>query len=162
MSKRAEELANRLEQGIAQLSNYVESLDPQQWAAPLAQDGRSIGVVVHHVAWIFQIEMQIAEGILSGQPVEGLTWGVVAGVNANHAAEFAQPDRMATLALLRHNSAAAAAAIRVMTDAQLDLAVPNSLYGGAPLTLQFWLEDHPVSHSYKHLAEIKEGTKVLV
>jgi hypothetical protein len=42
-----------------------------------------------------------------------------------------------------------------VTDAQLDKTVPISLYGDAPLTLQFWLEDHPISHSYKHLASIK-------
>jgi hypothetical protein len=33
--------------------------------------------------------------------------------------------------------------------------VTISLYGDAPLTLQLWLEDHPISHSYKHLANIK-------
>ncbi|CAN5474006.1 hypothetical protein BH10CHL1_BH10CHL1_44960 [soil metagenome] len=46
-------------------------------------------------------------------------------------------------------------AIRSMTDAQLDTAVPISLYGDAPLTLQFWLEDHQVTHSYRHLAIVK-------
>jgi hypothetical protein len=76
-------------------------------------------------------------------------------MNANHALEHAEPERTATLALLRQNSAAAAAAIRAMTDAQLDTTVPMSLYSDAPLTLQYWLEDHQVTHSYKHLANIK-------
>ncbi len=59
------------------------------------------------------------------------------------------------LALLAGNSAAAAAAIRKLSAAQLDRAAPNSLYGGDPLTCQFMLEDHAVHHSYHHLARIR-------
>jgi hypothetical protein len=155
VSKRTEDLATRLEQGVAQLATYAESLSAQEWAMPIAREGRTVGVLVHHVARMYPVEMQLARNIAEGQAVAGLTWEMVAEMNARHASEHAQPERTATLALLRRNSAAAAAAIRAMTDAQLDIAVPNSLYGDAPLTLQLWLEDHPISHSYKHLANIK-------
>jgi hypothetical protein len=37
----------------------------------------------------------------------------------------------------------------------LDRVAPNSLYGGAPLTCQFMLEDHAVRHSFHHLARIR-------
>jgi hypothetical protein len=57
--------------------------------------------------------------------------------------------------LLRHNSAIAAAAIRVLTDQELDRAAPISLNADAPLTCQFMLEDHAVRHSYHHLAAIR-------
>ena len=155
MNTRAEALATRLELGVTQLVSQVENLTPQQWMAPVDQDGRSIGIVVHHVATMYPLEMELAQNIANGQAVAGVTWDLVAEINAKHAHEYAEPDRMTTLALLRQNSAAAASAIRAMTDAQLDVAVPNSLYGDTPLTLQFWLEDHPMSHSYKHLANIK-------
>ncbi|MCX6047953.1 MAG: DinB family protein [Chloroflexi bacterium] len=155
MNQRAEALATRLEQGVDQLVAHVESMTPQQWAAPIAQDGRSIGIVVHHVATMYPLEMALAQTIANGQAIAGVTWDLVAEINAKHAGEHAEPDRMTTLALLRQNSTAAATAIRAITDAQLDIAVPNSLYGDTPLTLQFWLEDHPMSHSYKHLADIK-------
>jgi hypothetical protein len=42
-----------------------------------------------------------------------------------------------------------------MNDDALDLVAPNSLYGGAPLTCQFMLEDHAVRHSFHHLARIR-------
>src|SRR4051812_37705461 len=155
MSKRIEELASRLEQGAAQLVAYAASLTAQEWAMTIAQEGRSVGVLVHHVATMYPVETSVAQVIAKGQAVTGLTWEMVADMNATHAIEHAAPDRSATLALVRHNSAAAAAAIREMTDAQLDTTVPMSLYGDAPLTLQFWLEDHQVTHSYKHLASIK-------
>jgi hypothetical protein len=159
MSKRAEELATRLEQGAIQLSNYAESLTPQQWAMTIAQEDRTVGILVHHVANMYPLEIQLAQTIASGQAVTGVTWDVVAEVNAKHADEHAQPDRRDTLALLRQNSASAAKAIRAMNDEQLDTVVPISLYHDAPLTLQFWLEDHQVTHSYRHLATIKAATQ---
>ena len=159
MNTRVETLATRLEQGAAQLATYAENLTPQQWTSSIAQEGRCVGVLVHHVAAVYPLETQLAQAIASGQAMTGVTWEVVAEMNAKHADEHANPDRTATLTLLRQNSAAAATAIRGMTDEQLDAAVPISLYGDAPLTLQFWLEDHQVTHSYRHLAAIKAATR---
>lgn len=158
MNKRSEALATRLEQGAMALANYAEQLTAQQWAAPVKVEGRSVGILVHHVANMYPLEMQLAQTIAGGQAIAGVTWDAVAEINANHAHEHAEPDRRETLALLRQNSAAAATTTRTLTDAQLDTAVPNSLYGDAPMTLQLWLEDHPISHSYKHLAAIKAAT----
>jgi hypothetical protein len=60
----------------------------------------------------------------------------------------------AALALLAKNSAAAAAAIRSLGDTELDHAAAVSLNSDAPLTCQFFLEDHAMRHSYHHLARI--------
>ena len=62
---------------------------------------------------------------------------------------------MDALELLRRNSAAAAAAIRQFSDEELDSAASVSLNSDAPLTLQFFLEDHAVRHSYHHLARMR-------
>lgn len=158
MSKRTEELAMRLEEGAAQMAAYAESLSPQQWATIVPKEERSVGVLIHHVANMYPVEVSVAQIVANGQAVEGVTWDVVADINAKHAVENAQPDRTATVKLLRQNSAAAASAIRALSDAQLDMVVPISLYADAPLSLQFWLEDHQISHSYKHLAGIKAAT----
>ena len=61
--------------------------------------------------------------------------------------------------LLRRNSEAAANGIRALSDAQLDRAAAISLNADAPLTCQFFLEDHPVRHSYHHLARIRAALK---
>ena len=55
------------------------------------------------------------------------------------------------------NSAAAAAAIRALTDEELDRAFPNSMYSDAILTCQFMLEDHAVRHAFHHLAKIRKA-----
>ncbi len=59
------------------------------------------------------------------------------------------------LELLRRNSTAAAAAIRALSDAELDRAAPLSLNFDTPLTCQFMLEDHAVRHAYHHLAILR-------
>ena len=155
MSLRAETLATRLEQGARALAALASRLTNDQWQTRLPHDGRKIGVVVHHVANMYPLEMQLAQSLAQGQPIAGVTWDAVHGINAEHARDNDGITKEAALALLARNSAAAAAAIRALTDEQLDCSATISLYGGAPLTCQFWLEDHPVRHSYHHLARIQ-------
>ena len=78
-------------------------------------------------------------------------------MNADHAKDNDAVSKHAALALLVTNSAAAAAAIRAMTDEELDNAATLSLNDDAPLTCQFMLEDHAVRHSYHHLAVIRRA-----
>jgi hypothetical protein len=80
-------------------------------------------------------------------------------MNAKHAADFAAVTKDEALDLLRANSAAAAAAIRALSEEQLVQAAPVSLYSNAPLTCQFVLEDHAVRHSYHHLAGVRRAVR---
>lgn len=154
MSKRSYELARRLEMGAVALEAFAASLTDLEWQSRVP-DGRRIGVVVHHVANMYPIEIQLAQQLAKGHPVEGVTWEVVNNINAEHAKQFDQVGKEEALALLRKNSAAAAEAIRKLTDEELDQAATVSLNANAPLTCQFMLEDHAVRHSYHHLAKIR-------
>jgi hypothetical protein len=157
MSKRAEILARRIEQGATALAEFAEGLSEEQWRTIVRPDGRRVGVVVHHVASVYPIEVHLASEIAAGKPVEGVTWDVVAGMNAKHAQENAGVSRQDTVALLRNNSRAAAEAVRNFTDDQLDRAESFSLNAGAPLTAQFVIEDHALRHSWHHLARIRQS-----
>ena len=64
-------------------------------------------------------------------------------------------NQQEALGLLRRNSKAAADAIRQFSDEELDRAAPISLNADAPLTTQFFIEDHALSHSFHHLASIR-------
>jgi DinB family protein len=152
---RAQALAERLEQGAHALAALAESITEREWQMPLPKDGRKVGVVVHHVANVYPIEIQLAQQLGAGQPVVGVTMDGIHEMNANHAREHDAVTKDAALELLRRNSAAAATAIRALSDAQLDSAAPASLYADAPITCQFMLEDHAVRHSYHHLARIR-------
>lgn len=152
---RSEALALRLEQGARELARLASTLTDAEWQTRIPKDGRRIGVVVHHVASMYPLEMQLAQVLARGEPVTGVTAADVDAINARHAAEFDAVTKEEALDLLRRNSAAAATAIRALSDAELDSAAPLSLNADAPLTCQFLLEDHPVRHSYHHLAKIR-------
>ena len=118
-------------------------------------DGRTVGVIVHHVGFVYPIEIDIAQTIANGKPITGLTMDDVHALNAKHAVDNAAVTKDEAIALVRTNSAAAAKAIRALSDEQLAQAAVASLYSDAPVTCQFVLEDHAVRHSYHHLALLK-------
>jgi hypothetical protein len=160
MSRRADALAVRLETGAQALSAFAASLSEAEWKMRLPKDGRRIGVVVHHVASMYPLEIELARLLAGGMPISGVTWDAVDGINRDHARDNDSVSKEAALALLATNSAAAAAAIRALTDEQLDSAAPVSLNSDALLTCQFMLEDHAVRHSYHHLAGIRAALAV--
>jgi hypothetical protein len=159
MSRRSEALAARLEQGARALAAFASTLTDAEWHTRVPKDGRKVGVVVHHVATMYPLEIQLAQLLGAGKPVAGVTWDAVHEMNAAHAKEYDAVTKEAALDLLRRNSTEAAAAIRALRDEELDRAAPVSLNSDAPLTCQFMLEDHAVRHSYHHLDRIRAALK---
>lgn len=159
MNTRAHALADRTEQGARALATFATALTESEWQARLPRDGRKVGVIVHHVASVYPLEIQLAQRLAGGNAVTGVTPSDVNEMNAAHAREHDGVTRDTALDLLRRNSTAAADAIRALADHELDRAAPVSLYGGAPLSCQFMLEDHAVRHSYHHLALIRASLK---
>lgn len=155
MNPRALALAVTLEKGAAALAEFAGKLTDAEWQTRLPKDGRKVGVVVHHVATMYPLEIQLAQKLAAGGVIDDVTWDNVHAINAAHAHDHDKITKEEALALLRTNAAAAASAIRAMSDASLDLVAPNSLYGNAPLSCQFMLEDHAVRHSFHHLAKIR-------
>jgi len=84
---RAHALAERLEDGARALATLAESLTEREWQTPLPRDGRKIGVVVHHVASVYPIEIQLAQQLGAGQAIVGVTMDGIHEMNANHARE---------------------------------------------------------------------------
>ncbi len=159
-SRRAALLADRIEQGAAGLATFAEGITEAEWHVPVSTtDSRSVGVIVHHVASMYPIEIDVAKAVAGGNAITDVTWDVVAGINAKHTEDQATVTKAATLELLRKNSHEAAAAVRAFTDEQLDQVAPFSLSFGAPVTAQFVIEDHALRHSWHHLAKIRAALK---
>src|SRR6185503_5201982 len=154
-SQQAQALADRLEAGARALAAFAATLTDAEWRTPVPHDGRTVGVVVHHVASVYPVEIELAQVLAGGKPVTGVVMDDIHAMNAKHAAEHAAVTKAVALDLLYANSKAAAAAIRELTNEQLLRAAPVSLYADAPLTCQFVLEDHAVRHSYHHLAKLQ-------
>lgn len=159
MKTRSERLAERLEANAKALGEFATGLSPAQWRMPVPGDGRTVGVTIHHVASMYPLEIQLAQSIAAGTAMTGVTWQAVHDINATHAQENRYVSEDAALALLKENSAAAASAIRALSDDDLDRAVTLSLYGDAELTCQFFLEDHAVRHAVHHLARMRAAIR---
>lgn len=157
MSLVANQLADRIQEGATTLANFARELTDAQWRIIVPRDGRTVGVLVHHVANMYPIEMTVVQQAVEGKPITDVTWEAVAEINASHAREFADVTRTEALALLARNSLEAARAVRRLTDADLARAVPFSLSFGAPMTVQFIIEDHPLRHPWHHLYRIRRA-----
>ena len=155
MSKRANALADRVQQGSQALAALAEDLSDGEWQTIVPDEERPVGVLVHHVASAYPIEVDLARSLASGKPIEGVTGQAIDQMNAEHAQTNATVNQQETLGLLRRNSTAAADAIRQFSDEELDRAAPISLNADAPLTTQFFIEDHALRHSFHHLASIR-------
>jgi SAM-dependent methyltransferase len=161
-SRRAVLLADRIEEGAAKLAAFAEGLTEAEWrvtGSAAGTDKRTVGVIVHHVANMYPVEIEVAKAVASGKAITDVTWEVVAVLNGKHAHEAAEVTKAEALELLRKNSHEAAAAVRSLTDEELDRAAPFSLSYGAPVTAQFVIEDHALRHSWHHLARIRQALK---
>src|SRR5262244_3747898 len=71
---RAAALASVLEKGAAALIAFAEGLSDAEWQTPVSKDGRKIGVVVHHVASMYPLEIGLAQKLAAGGVVDDVTW----------------------------------------------------------------------------------------
>lgn len=152
---RANVLAERILQGANSLAEFADKLTEADWQTPIKGDGRPVGVIVHHVASTYPLEIELAQMLASGKPITGATVEVVDKMNAEHAQKYAKVGKQETLELLKHNSNFAAESVRAFTDQELENSATVSLSADAPLTAQFFIEDHALRHSFHHLAKIK-------
>ncbi len=155
MATRAEVLAERIEQGAEEFIAAVEGLSDEQWQTPCGSEQRSVGVLVHHVGTMYPIEADVVRMLAENGEAPGVDWPAVHGINANHATTNAAADKSAAIALVRNNVQAAVETVRGLSDAQLDRVAPNALAWNAPMTVQNFIENHPIAHPYSHLESIQ-------
>ena len=63
MKTRAEQLSQRIESGFETLAKYAERLSESQWSTVIPPDGRRAGVIIHHVASVYPIEVHLAKEV---------------------------------------------------------------------------------------------------
>ena len=121
-NSRAHALADRLMQGAEALAGLANSLTDVEWQTRLPKEAKTVA---------------------GGTTIRGLIPADIDQMNANHAVEFDGATRQETVELLRRNSAAAATAIRQLTDEELDRAVLVSLYGARRSPVSSFLKITP-------------------
>src|SRR6476661_1398963 len=84
-SQLANALAERLEEGARALAAFAVGLTDTEWQTRVPHDGRTIGVIVHHVASVYPLEIQLAQQLAAGKPIVGVTIADIHAMNAAHA-----------------------------------------------------------------------------
>jgi DinB superfamily len=149
MSERSETLARQFEAANAAFIAAVAGLSAEQWTTPLGADPRTAGVVAHHVASSYDATLGALQATIAGAPVH-LTWAMIDAGNAEHAAAHGAAGKEETLALLRTNGATTAAALRGLSDADLDQMITFSLLSEQPMPAQALAEGLVVGHIGMH------------
>ncbi len=155
MSERAHALADRLEQANDEMVAVVERASEADWQADCPNEGRTIGVTVHHLAGGLKVVANWVQGIASGQPAPSVPWDAVHQANARHAERYAYCVREETLGMLRANGAAAVGTIRGLSDEQLDQAV-EVFAGDGTITAEQLIENNLIGHVHGHLANVRQ------
>jgi len=69
MSRRAESLAARIEEGAAGLAAFAEGLSDAEWGTPASPtDRRTVGQIVNHVGLVYPIEVDLRAPSPAGMP----------------------------------------------------------------------------------------------
>jgi uncharacterized damage-inducible protein DinB len=154
MSERAQSLAEQLEQANQALIATIEKLSDAQWRAKTPGDGRSVGVVAHHVATSHKSVAGLVSAIAHGKPVPPITMEMINEGNAAHAAQYANATKAETLALLRQNGAAAVATVRGLGDAELERTVTFPM---GTMTASQVVERVLIGHANDHHGTIRKA-----
>jgi hypothetical protein len=154
MSARAETLAKRFEARAADMTAVMETLTDADWKKVTMAEQWSVGVTAHHVAGAHEPIAGIVKAVASGQALPPFTMAMLDEMNAKHAREFADCTRADTLALHRKGVAAAAAAVRGLSDADLDRS-GTVLTGMPAMTAQQAVENILINHIEEHLKSIR-------
>src|SRR4029453_2150664 len=88
-NKTAHALAERLEQGARALIAFASGLTDDEWQVQVLPDHRTVGVIVHHVASVYPVEIQLAQTLAEGKPVTGVTADDINAMTASHSEEHA-------------------------------------------------------------------------
>jgi DinB family protein len=153
MSARTEDLAMQFEAASNDAIAFVRSCPDSKWRAAVPNDGRSVGVLAHHLGTGDIPISQLVEVVAKGQPMPPLTREMIDQGNAQHAAQFANVSKDEALAALENNGKQAAALVRGLNDEQLDRTA-NVL--GNQWTAEQVIQNILIGHIRAHLAEMQQ------
>ncbi len=156
MTERAEALATKFEAANNDLIATVEAASDEQWKTVCAEEGWSVGVVAHHIAGGHPLIAGLVGALASGVDIPALTMEQIDQSNKEYAVEFASVNKDETLEMLRTGGAAAAVAVRGLSDEQLDRT--STVMAGAPdMSVEQVIENVLIHSVTGHHASIKKS-----
>lgn len=155
MGARAESLAKQFETKAAEMTAVIKGLSDADWKKTTAAEKWPVGVTAHHVAGGHEGILGIVKTLAAGQSIPNFTMDMLNEMNAKHAKEQAGCTKAETLALHEKGAAAAAAAVRGLSDAELDKK--GTVLAGMPaMTTQQAIEGILINHINDHMGSIRK------
>lgn len=155
MAERAETLANKLETANNDAISTVGACSDEQWGKTCAEEGWTVAVTAHHIASGYAPLTGLVQAMASGADLPGLTMDQIDEGNKAHQAEFASVSVQDTVDLLKSGGSAAVAAIRGLSDEQLERKAVL-LQGNPEMTTEQVIEGFVIGSTTGHMASIKK------
>jgi hypothetical protein len=158
INTRSAQLAEQFEAAHDEFIGLIESLDDEQWhragknfprRIDDEDEGRSLGVIAHHVATNGDWIMQRIQTMLAGGPLSPVNMRVI---NSEHAREHADVTKDEVLRLLRASKSRIAEAVRAIPDNQLDIQRDTP---AGPMSAAQRVERVLIGHMQQHQGSIQ-------
>ena len=151
MGSRAESLADKFEQAVAEFASTIERIPDEKWSAKCGSEGWTVAGVAQHVSGQFPLEMQYITAAAESKPMPSYSWDDINGMNESRAEKNSSASKADVLRELREGAASTAAYVRGLSDEQLERTAALALAGGASVSAQQLIEggvliDHVLGH----------------
>ena len=130
MGAKGEAFAKQFEAKVEEATTLLEKLTDADWKKTTAAEKWTVAVTAHHLASSYEPATHIIKTIAAGQALPHFTREILDAMNAQHAKEFADCTKAETIALHKKAAAAAAAAVRGLSDGEL--ATTGTVFTGMP------------------------------
>ena len=151
---RTAELAEQFEAINADIIATVMECSDEQWQLPTKEEGRTVGVLAHHVGTVNGVFAGIVERLAAGDTyTPNVSMEEVDRNNAQHADQHATIGKQETLDVLRSNGEAILRALNSIDDETLDRRA--GVFGGHEMTVTQVMEWVVIGHTADHLGTIR-------
>jgi hypothetical protein len=155
MGAKGEALARQFEAKVADATGLLEKLSDADWKKTTIAENWTVAATAHHVARSYEPITQIIKTIAAGQALPPFTREMLDEMNAQHAREFAGCTKSETIALHKSGAAAAAAAVRALSDAEL--AKTGTVFTGmSAMSAEDMVKGALLNHIDEHFGSIRK------
>jgi uncharacterized damage-inducible protein DinB len=151
-----QQLVSQIEAATATVAAAIEACSDEEWRIVIGNEGRSVGVVFHHITYAYPFVVDWALKLAAGEGLPAVSYDDIHALNHQHAEAHAAVDQATTLAELQANGAAAVRELGQLSDEVLAVSTPFALIGGQAITVQQVVEWFLINHAHNHLSAINE------
>jgi hypothetical protein len=156
MGAKGEAFAKQFEAKVAEATALLEKLSDADWKKTTAAENWTVAATAHHIASSYDPVAQIIKTIAAGQALPPFTRQMLDEMNAQHAKEFADCSKPETIALHKKGAAAAASAVRGLSDAEL--AKTGTVFTGMPpVSAEDMVNGALLGHIDEHFGSIRKA-----